>query len=301
MPVYLATKTIEAINAQLELDQGASYRKYLGQVMPHIGDAYNPNNEPFRSHMGASGIGKECERAIWYSFHWYTKSNNSGRMVRLFNRGHMEEGRFIALLLSIGVQVYQQDAQGKQFRVSNATGHFGGSGDGVAVGVPDIPNGEPCLAEFKTAAEKSFKEMVVNGVQESKYEHYVQMQVYMHKMGLRYAFYCVVNKNNDELYAEIIIYDPVIAQRYYDKAEKIVFMQYPPHKLHMSPGYFKCKQCDHHPVCHLNSAPAVNCRTCKHSTPTRESETGEWTCMLTSTLIDKDTQLIGCVSHEVRT
>ena len=30
---------------------------------------------------------------------------NPGRILRLFNRGHLEEARFIALLLLIGVQV----------------------------------------------------------------------------------------------------------------------------------------------------------------------------------------------------
>ena len=41
-------------------------------------------------------------------------------MLRLFNRGHIEEARFIAMLLTIGMPVYQQDAEGKQFRI-----HFG--------------------------------------------------------------------------------------------------------------------------------------------------------------------------------
>ena len=50
--------------------------------------------------------------------------------------GHLEEGRFIALLLACGVEFYQHDENGEQFRVKFA-GHGGGSGDGIAIEVPD--------------------------------------------------------------------------------------------------------------------------------------------------------------------
>ena len=31
-------------------------------------------SDGFRSHLGASLIGKECERALWYDFRWVTRS-----------------------------------------------------------------------------------------------------------------------------------------------------------------------------------------------------------------------------------
>jgi len=58
--VTLATKTLAAIDAAIEADQGAAYRQHLKNVLPHIGDAYRGVEEsPFRSHMGASIIGRE--------------------------------------------------------------------------------------------------------------------------------------------------------------------------------------------------------------------------------------------------
>ena len=60
------------------------------------------------------------------------------------------------MLLAIGVQVYQQDEKGNQFRISDAAGHFGGSGDGIGIGIPDLEPNLQALLEFKTSAEKPF-------------------------------------------------------------------------------------------------------------------------------------------------
>lgn len=288
----LAKKTVDLIDSTVKKDQGSRFREYLGKVIPHVGDAYRPGNDGHRGHMGASLIGGECARSIWYNFRWATKSNFDGRILRLFNRGHLEEARFIAMLLMIGCEVYQQDANGKQFRISHAEGHFGGSGDGVAIGLPDLPPGTPALTEFKTHSEKSFVELKLKGVREAKFEHYVQMNVYMRKMALAVGLYLAVNKNTDELYGEILFLDSEIADQFLDRGNTLVWMRSPPSKLNESPGFFKCRFCDHRPVCHLKAEPDRNCRTCEHSIP---SESGTWVCKLgTPTVIEKEIQLVGC-------
>lgn len=292
--VHLATKTIQAIEDACQADQGATYRMWLGRVIGHIGDAYRPENESHRSHLGASLLGGECGRAIWYGFHWATKKNFEGRIIRLFNRGHLEEARFIALLLTIGCQVYQQDENGKQYRISFADGHAGGSGDGVAIGVPDLAPGTACLTEFKTHSSKSFAQLKAEGVRAAKFEHYVQMQLYMKKMGLAVALYLAVNKDNDELYGEIVVLDNIIADRFIERGEKLVWMGLPPDKLNQSPGYYKCKMCDHRPVCHLKAVPDRNCRTCEYSSPTSDAR---WNCRIHGE-IGKTTQLKGCVDYQ---
>lgn len=305
--ITIATKTLEAIDAAIAVDQGAAYRQHLERVLPHIGDAYRGADEGFRTHLGASGIGKECGRAVWYGFRWFQKAKFGGRVLRLFNRGHLEEARFIAMLLTIGVQVYQQDAEGNQFRISAFGGHFGGSGDGVAVGLPDLPAGTPTLLEFKTHNDKSFQKLVQEGVRSAKFEHYVQMQTYMRKMGLAIALYGAVNKNDDALHFELVQLDTSTADQFHDRARTIVFMKQAPKKLNESAGWFGCKFCDYRPICHLNAAPAKNCRTCKHSEP---REDGKWYCMLPMEMdggpLDgvgcertKEEQLAGCHNYEV--
>lgn len=293
MAIILATKTLEAIESAIAADQGSAYRGWLGKVIPHMGDAYDTSKASHRSHMGASLIGGECGRAIWYNFRWATKSRHTGRMIRLFNRGHLEEARFIAMLLTIGCEIYQQDENGKQFRISHAEGHFGGSGDGIAIGIPDLPPGQACVTEFKTHNDKSFSELTAKGVREAKFEHYAQMNVYMEKMGLPAALYLAVNKNNDEIYGEIVHLDRIIAEQMINRGETLVWMNEPPVKIAKTPGFWKCRFCDHSGVCHKGELPDRNCRSCEFSKPAKE---GKWECLQGSTIkeLDKELQLTGC-------
>lgn len=62
-----------------------------------------------RRHLGASLIGEECKRKLWYIFRWVKHEKTTGRQQRLFNRGHLEEFRFIEWLEGIGVQVWADD------------------------------------------------------------------------------------------------------------------------------------------------------------------------------------------------
>ena len=64
-----------------------------------------------RSHLGASLIGEECKRKLWYIFRWCKHEKTTGRRQRLFNRGHREEDRFIEWLEGIGVKVWADDLQ----------------------------------------------------------------------------------------------------------------------------------------------------------------------------------------------
>ncbi len=276
MPVVLATKTLAAIDAAIEKDQGGAYRQFLQKVLPHMADAYRAEDGGFRSHMGASLIGGKCGRAIWYGFHWATKPHFPGRVLRLFNRGHLEEARLIACLLTIGCQVYQQDAQGKQYRISDHANHFGGSGDGVVIGIPDLPANIPALTEWKTHNDASFKALAKVGVREAKFEHFVQMQIYMRKMGLMFALYGAVNKNDDHLHLEIIQLDIQLADEFIQRARTIIMMRVAPTRISESPGWYECKFCDHRPICHLKSTPERNCRTCKFAEPNIDK--GGWWC-----------------------
>lgn len=290
----LATLTIQAIDAALERDQGALYRKHLRRLMPLAEDAYSEQQSDFRSHLGASIIGRDCTRAIWYSFRWFAKERFGGRMLRLFNRGHLEEPRFIALLLTIGCQVWSTDpATGKQFRVSTHGGHFGGSSDSVALGVPDMP-GEPMLCEFKTHRAKSFDKLVKEGVRQSKGEHFAQMQTYMRGLGLRYALYLATNKDDDDLYGEIIAFEGEQAERFQDRAAHILMSRRPPARVSDSPSWYACKMCSFTAVCHANAPPERNCRTCVHA----ELVDGGWCCGKSGNRLSTKEQKQACELYE---
>lgn len=317
--VHVAIKTLAAIATAIASDGGNAFRRELGKLMPHAGDAYRDDEEDFRSHLGASVIGQPCERAMWYRWRWAHKKAPTGksgedptsghaRMIRLWNRGHLEEVRFTSMLRIIGVQVHDKDEHGNQYRISDFGGHLGGACDGILVGVPDLPAGTPCLGEYKTHSEKSFLKLVEEGVRVSKPEHFAQMQTYMRRLGLRYALYMAVNKNTDELWAEIIEYVEPVAFAFSQRAARVIFAMEAPDRIrNASPGFYICKFCDYADVCFQTKKPQVNCRTCEHSLPLQD---GTWACtepkavhdaMLQGRedpiVLDKPAQLAGCAQH----
>ena len=256
--------------------------------------AYEADAEDgFRSHLGASLIGNDCERALWFDFRWVTERRHPGRLLRLFETGQREEARLVQNLRRIGATVLEIDPEtGRQFRVQAHGGHFAGSLDGVALGLPEAPKTWHVL-EFKTHSAKSFADLVAKKVQASKPQHYAQIQVYLHLIGLTRALYLAVNKDTDDLYAERLHADPVFAQRLLDKAGRIIFTPTPPTRISEDPSWYPCRLCDHATVCHGGEAAAVNCRTCLDSTPVE----GGWRCERFAKALREADQRHGCQSH----
>jgi hypothetical protein len=256
--------------------------------------AYEADAEDgFRVHLGASLIGKDCERALWYDFHWVTPARHPGQLLRLFETGQREEARLVQNLRRIGATVLEVDPDtGRQFRVQAHGGHFGGSLDGVALGLPEAPKTWHVL-EFKTHSAKSFADLVAKKVRESKPLHYAQMQIYLHLIGLARALYLAVNKDTDDLYVERVEADPDFARRLLDKAGRVIFAATPPPRISEDPSWYQCRLCDHAPVCHGGQAAAVNCRTCLDATPVE----GGWRCERHGKPLSEADQRTGCAQH----
>lgn len=237
-------------------------------------------SEKPRKYLGASSIGVECSRQLWYNFRHCSAPNFDGRLYRLFNRGHREEATFVEELRGIGCEVHEFDNDGNQFEVIACDGHFKGHTDGAALGVPEAPKTWHLL-EMKTASAKSFTKTKRDGVEKDKPQHFAQMQVYMHLTGLKRALYMVVNKDNDELYTERLKHDSKRAQSYIDKAQMIINASTPPERISDKPDSWACKFCDAKELCHGTSediavpVPALSCRNCVYSTA---SQDGKWIC-----------------------
>ena len=248
------------------------------------------SNEAPRGYLGASAIGKECSRELWYEFRKCSKPNFDGRLYRLFDRGHKEEFRFVEELRGIGCEVHEFDQDGNQFEVIACDGHFKGHTDGAALGVIEAPKMWHLL-EMKTSSASLFKKIEKDGCELAKPQHYAQMQVYMHLTGLKRALYMVVNKDTDALYTERLRYDSKRAQSYINKAQGIINASTPPERADTLPAEGKkpkygspCTYCDAKALCHGISdvavnVPALHCRQCVHSTPI---EDGKWRCEQTS-------------------
>lgn len=299
MPITIATRTLRLFEECVARDGGNAFRANQQRVLPHMHDAYRQEHDPFRTHLGASLIGRDCARELWLGFRWATRQKAEGRMYRLWNRGHLEEGRLIALLLTIGCEVFQQDENGNQYRISAAGGHYGGSGDGVFRGCPDLPPGTFALCEFKTHNLKSFSKLAGtnweayhayhvlgrtngaapqfegDGLRTAKFEHYVQMQQYMRKMQLGVGVYFASSKNDDHIYAEVVHLDTESADKYEARGVSIALSPNAPERISKTPGWYGCRFCDQRMVCHYGTPPEKNCRTCQFSEPKSD---GTWWC-----------------------
>lgn len=248
----------------------------------------------FRRHLGASLIGNECERALWYTFRWTRKAQHAGRLLRLFESGNLAEARFIADLRAIGCTVLEVDpGTGKQWTVSAVNSHFGGSMDSVIIGLPEAPKTYH-LGEYKTHSAKSFAALQKDGVEKSKPLHAAQMQTYMALSGLDRAVYLAVCKDTDELYAERIHADPAIGAQLLAKAERVINSPHLPPRAYNSESFFMCKFCDFREICWQGAPVERNCRTCLSSTPV---EDGNWHCARHDGVIDRRFEAEGCSQH----
>jgi len=79
-------------------------RRLREEIDTFCADKYDDGQ---RSHLGASLIGHECKRYLWFTFRWVYHHKFSGRQQRLFNRGHREEARFLEWLRGIGCEVWE--------------------------------------------------------------------------------------------------------------------------------------------------------------------------------------------------
>lgn len=256
--------------------------------------------EPPREYLGASGVGRECAKSVWYDFrHAQTKNQFNGRTYRIFDHGNVEEDRIIRDLRLAGYKVINQKPDGGQYGFEAHDGMFRGHIDGVI-----IIDGEPHLLECKSANEKSFESLQNNGVQSTKPEYYAQMQVYMHcvkgKTPLRKGLLVVVNKNNDDIYTEIVSYDQAFAESMMERAKTIIDTTHDPIA---SPGW-KCSWCSFKNMCKSHSkerdqkvaavpVERITCRQCVHA----RLDSGQLYCKRDNRALDFGAQLKACDQH----
>lgn len=248
------------------------------------------SESPFRKHLGASLLGRDCLRELVYTFRWAYKPELEPRIRRLLDRGEQEEKRVAHWLRLAGWNVNQVDPlTGEQYRVSFHEGHGGGGLDAI---MTHQRYGAMCfLGEFKTHKDSSFNDVKSKRVKKSKFEHYVQMVIYMEYFGLSAAVYFAVNKDTDEIYVEIVNPDPETARKYVERAGLAIGATSLPPRISESPAFWKCKFCDFNPVCHAGEPLAKNCRSCRHSVPTHKKQ---WICRKFNEVIDEPLMKTGC-------
>jgi len=206
--------------------------------------------ETERQYLGASRLGVACERALQYE---YAKApidsgrGLPGRMLRIFERGHVMEDCMVAWLRDAGFDLRTRKADGEQFGFSAVDGCLKGHVDGVIVGGPE-GFGYPALWENKCLGAKSWRDLEKNGLAVSKPVYAAQVAVYQAYLELHEhpAVFTAINADSMEIYTELVPFDPALAQRMSDRAVKVITATQAGELLPRSfseSTHFECRMC----------------------------------------------------------
>lgn len=259
--------------------------------------------EQARPYLGASAIGRECERQLWYGFRWCARETFKADTLYRFEDGHRTEYlRAARLRLVPGIELHTIDGTGRQFGVSYAAGHFRGHLDGAIRGLVQAPvtwhvwegkavgeDKQAKLAKLKAVDEKS-------ALEQWDPVYYAQAQVYMQLTGMTRHYLTADSPGGRTCVSVRTDHSPTYAPQLLVKAERIIFSAEPRPKLSSDPSFYQCKWCPAQQVCHGRKLPPVNCRTCLHATPEDDGD-GRWTCALRKVDLTVEQQRAGCHGH----
>jgi CRISPR/Cas system-associated exonuclease Cas4 (RecB family) len=222
-------------------------------IQERIWHSYYDREYPSRNYIGASILGHDCDRRIWFELQdninpkRYLDPFAFGRQQITFERGHKEEEIFIAKLRNAGYEITNQ-----QESFSDFEGKFKGHCDGIIYD----KNNVPYILEIKTMKERYFRQVLKYGLKKSYYSYISQIQLYMHYFKIDRALIICINKNNDnEIHNIVIEYEPLIAEGLISKLKRILSYeaQMPPKIDEGVKPFSTCYNCSYRFFCHVAS------------------------------------------------
>lgn len=201
-------------------------------------------SEPKREYLGASVLGIECDRQLWYEYHAPIPIEDP-RILRIFDLGKSIEELVLVWLVQSGISVWTKDSNGEQFGFIDSliAGHW----DGIVVGLPE--SAAPHVLEVKSAKASSFKEFESKGLTAANHRYYIQCQVYMLKAGVEDCLFICVNKDTCELYIERVKLDKAVAENAIMRGKEIVATKEMPDRKYSKSSHFRCKMCSYRNRC----------------------------------------------------
>ena len=179
-----------------------------------------------RQYLGASRLGVSCERQLQSEYAQAPVDPDkgfSGRILRIFERGHRMEDAMIGWLRAAGFILKTEGKNGQQFGFSVADGQLQGHCDGVFVGGPE-GFAYPALWECKALGSKSWTDLAKKGLAASKPVYAAQVAIYQTYLGLfdNPAIFTAVNADSMEIYTELVPFDAALAQKMSDRAVRVI-------------------------------------------------------------------------------
>jgi hypothetical protein len=194
-----------------------------------------------RDYIGASSIGSDCLRQIWYQYKGVKAEMVPTKFRRTWAIGKKLEGLVVEWLVTAGIEVERNNFTYHASDMPYFQGHF----DGIMTW-----RKKRFILEIKTAKDASFKIFVKKGLKVWNPQYYAQIQSYMGMSGIFSTYILVLNKDNSDLSDELVEFDPAFYERLKEKALMISTAVVAPPRVHGSPLWYQCKQCKFNKVCH---------------------------------------------------
>ena len=255
-----------------------------------------------RYYLGVSQIGSENDRMLWFNFRWCMPVDIGPRVSRLLDLGNVVEDHLIDKMRQIeGAKIYDKTKDGKQFEANALGGHVSGHIDGLAKNLPGLDPKETYLLEFKTANDKRFNELKkLDSYCAWSQEYKAQVHLYMGMFKLKKCIAIVYNKNNSDLYTEVIDFDEELYDMFMDKAKRIVESAEPPeNKIPETDYRIRSFMSQEQQDIYLGKKlpDKVNCRNCRFAKPKLDEEGASWFCEAHERNLSIDRQLKACPRH----
>lgn len=200
-----------------------------------------------RDYIGASSIGSECSRQIWYECKGFEGEPIETKYRRVFDMGRWLETLVVQWLKESGLKI-ETGNEGNEFLevVAEKMPYFKGHMDGVILS----NSGEKYILEIKSAKDSSYKTFLNKGIELWFPKYYYQLQSYMGMSGIHSSSIIVLNKDTSDISDNVVLFD----KRKYDdlkiKAQTIYHSEIEPPRINNSPAWYLCRICKFRKICH---------------------------------------------------
>ena len=208
-----------------------------------------PRDE-LRDYLGASSIGRECERAIYYDYHNAPSLDFDPKIKIAFSVGKQLEHLLLTELEAAGYQViYPSPSNGMLGFVDLTNPKFRGHADALL-----IINHKQYILEIKTAKSSRFQVFVKSGLRAFSEVYYAQLQSYMGMSGIHRSVLLAMNKDTHDLHCQWVDFDEEYYKKLQSRAAYIINAEEPPQRINQSPFYDACSRCNFRDTCFFNNS-----------------------------------------------
>ena len=229
----------------------------IDAIYLHIED--EAKKEKPRGYVGASSIGDDCERKLWYQLNKpeYARERKA-ELILAANDGHRGEDLFASYVRKIdGVELVTHGADGRQLGFSDLDGGFKGHCDGLITGLPQAPKTRH-VWEHKVKNEKYYNLLlnlkttndIKNVLQLWDYTYYCQAVIYMYYFDCTRHYMTVGMAGSRKFQSLRTNSNTELAKQLIQKAKRILAYTTPPLGISSNPTFWKCKFCDYSKECH---------------------------------------------------